>query len=76
MNMIQMIFTEEEREYIDTEPGNWHVKDGAPEHVRATLEPKLKRIYEFAEEQEQELIRRRAKYLQQRSDKGPRNARP
>lgn len=34
-------FTEEELEYIDTEPFNWTVKEDAPKELKESIERKL-----------------------------------
>lgn len=37
-----VIFTDEEKEWLDREPFNWHAAKGAPETIRQSLEEKLK----------------------------------
>ncbi len=39
-----LYLTEKEKEWIDMEYCNWHLKEGCPEPIRKTLEPKLKLI--------------------------------
>ena len=55
---MQMVFTDGEREWIDDGPGNWRVRDGAPEHVRESLEEKLGQMADFARRFEEEPLRR------------------
>ena len=43
-------FSEEEREWLVTEPLNWHVKDGCPKEIAKSIQEKLdllKKEHEF-----------------------------
>ena len=44
--MTHVLFTEEERSWVGGKVGYPCVKDGAPEHVRESLEAKLKHLEE------------------------------
>ena len=63
---MQLIFTEEEHEYLVTEPYNWHIKDGAPEPVRKSLEKKLGALEDFKRRFEERLMRDREAMLRER----------
>jgi len=38
---MHIVFTEEEKEWIDKKLFNWTVKDGCPEAIKESLEKKL-----------------------------------
>lgn len=42
---MHIIFTEEEKEWIEKEPFNWHIKKGCPEELKDKISKKLKCIY-------------------------------
>jgi len=39
---MHVIFTDEEKEWINMKPFNWTVKDGCPERIKKEIEKKLK----------------------------------
>lgn len=39
---MTIIFTEQELEWIEKEPLNWHPKDGCPKNIKDSLEKKIK----------------------------------
>lgn len=39
---MHIIFTDEEKEWIDKKPFNWTIKEGCPEKIKKDLERKLK----------------------------------
>lgn len=39
---MHLIFTEEEREWIDMKPFDWKIKDGCPKELKKQIERKLK----------------------------------
>lgn len=39
---MHVIFTDEEKEWINMKPFNWTVKDGCPENIKKEIEKKLK----------------------------------
>lgn len=41
---MTVIFTEEEKEWIDMKPFNWTIKKGCPENIRESIENKLKKL--------------------------------
>ncbi len=43
---MHIIFTEEEKEWIEKEPFNWHIKDGCPKEIMVQLQKKLDVLYE------------------------------
>lgn len=43
-------FTEEEREYIIKDLGNWRIKDDCPEKMRKKIEEKLRLLSSFYEQ--------------------------
>ena len=41
---MTIIFTEEEKEWIDMQPFKWVLKEGCPQGIRKTIESKLKKL--------------------------------
>lgn len=39
-----VIFTDEEKKWIEKEPLNWHIKQGCPEQIKKELQRKLKLV--------------------------------
>ena len=39
---MTIIFTDEEYEYIEKEPFNWHPKKSCPKEIKTSIEKKLK----------------------------------
>jgi len=44
-----MIFTDEEKEWLVTEPNNWHIKNGCPKRIKESLEKKLLQMKNFSD---------------------------
>lgn len=49
---MTVIFSEEEKEWIDKKPFNWTIKKGCPENIRKSLKRKLDALYKNEEERE------------------------
>jgi hypothetical protein len=47
---MTIIFTDEEKEWIDKTPFRWTIKKGCPENIRTSLKKKLEALYKNAEE--------------------------
>lgn len=47
---MTIIFSEEEKEWINKTPFHWTIKKGCPENIRETLKKKLDALYKDKEE--------------------------
>lgn len=47
---MTLIFTDEELEYIDKEPFNWHPKKKCPSEIEESIKRKLKLLRDHAKE--------------------------
>lgn len=55
---MTIIFTDEELEYIDKEPFNWHPKKDCPKKIEGSIKRKLKLLKDHSEENKNKYRRR------------------